>query len=98
MFIHRRVYNQVGLFDTNFSIAADYEFLCRLTRVANFSSFYLNQSILRMQLGGISTRGLKNTILLNKEVMQALRKNNFETNLLMILSKYPSKFFQYFKK
>ena len=98
MFIRRRVYQEIGYFKTNFSIAADYEFLCRLVRNYDFNAVYLPSVFVRMQVGGVSTGGLKNTLLLNKEVYRALSDNKIYSNIFMILSKYPSKFLQFLKK
>ena len=95
MFIRRRIYKEIGFFETNFKIAADYEFLCRLVHYTNLKSVYLSSVLVRMQLGGVSTGGFRNTILLNKEVFRAIRKNGIYTNLFMLLSKYPSKILQF---
>ena len=97
MFIKRSVYEKIGYFETDFAIAADYEFLCRLSNYVNLKSVYLSHIMVRMQLGGVSTGGFKNTILLNKEVFRALRKNGMYTNMFMLLSKYPSKILQFFR-
>ena len=98
MFIRRRIFNKVGYFETNFKIAADYEFLCRLIKYPNLKCVYLPFPFVRMQLGGVSTDGLLSTVLLNKEVMRALRKNGIYSNYLMLLSKYPTKIIEYFLK
>jgi len=95
MFIRRRIYKELGFFETNFKIAADYEFLCRLVHYANLKPVYLSCVLVRMQLGGLSTGGFRNTILLNKEVFRAIRNNGIYTNLFMLLSKYPSKILQF---
>jgi len=97
MFIRRRIYEKIGYFETEFDIAADYEFLCRLIRYVGLKSVYLSSVLVRMQLGGASTGGFRNTILLNKEVFRAIRKNGIYTNLFMLLSKYPSKILQFLK-
>ena len=97
MFIRRRIYEKVGYFETEFDIAADYEFLCRLIHYVGLKSVYLSSVLVRMQLGGASTGGFRNTILLNKEVFRAIRKNGIYTNLFMLLSKYPSKILQFLK-
>ena len=91
IFIRRRVYEKIGYFETDFKIAADYEFLCRVVHYADLKSVYLSSVLVRMQLGGISTGGFRNSILLNKEVFRAIRKNGIYTNMFMLLSKYPSK-------
>lgn len=98
IFIRRRIYDKIGYFETDFEIAADYEFLCRLVHYSDLKSVYLSNVLVRMQLGGISTGGIKNTILLNKEVLRAIRKNGIYTNIFMLLSKYPSKILQLLKK
>lgn len=97
MFIRRQVYETINYFETDFKIAADYEFMCRLANIVNLNSVYLPQIMVRMQLGGISTGGFKNTVLLNKEVLRALNKNGIYSNIFMILSKYPSKILQFFR-
>lgn len=98
MFIRRRVYDRIGGFETDFKIAADYEFLCRMIQYPNLKAIYLDGILVRMQTGGVSTGGLKSTILLNKEVMRALRNNGIYTNIFMVLSKYPSKLLQFLRK
>lgn len=98
IFIKRSIYEEVGNFKCNFKIAGDYEFLCRLAKYQNLKSIYSNQIFTKMQLGGASTSGLKNTILLNREILKALNINNIYTNLFMLLSKYPSKIMQFIFK
>jgi glycosyltransferase involved in cell wall biosynthesis len=98
IFIRRHVYDEIGYFEKDFKIAADYEFLCRLAKYPNLKSVYLPYPFVRMQLGGASTGGLSNTILLNKEVFRAIRKNGIYTNLFMLLSKYPFKIMEYILK
>ena len=98
IFIRRKIYEEIGYFETDFQIAADYEFLCRLVQYANLKSVYLSSVLVRMELGGASTGGVRSTILLNKEVFRAIRKNGIYTNIFMLLSKYPSKIIQFLKK
>jgi glycosyltransferase involved in cell wall biosynthesis len=98
IFIRRCIYEELGYFETDFKIAADYEFLCRLVHYANLKSVYLSSVLVLMQLGGASTSGFRSTILLNKEVLRAIRRNGIYTNMLMLLSKYPSKIMQLLKR
>lgn len=95
MFIRKRVYDKVGSFRTDFNIAGDYEFLCRVVNLKNLRSSYTPAIFVRMQMGGVSTSGIRNTFLLNKEVLRALKENNIYTNIFMLLSKYPSKILQF---
>ncbi len=98
IFIRRRVYKEIGYFKTNYKIAADYEFMCRVIRYSNLKSVYIPSIMVRMQLGGISTNGIRNTILLNKEVYKAIIDNEIYTNIFMLLSKYPSKILEFLRK
>jgi glycosyltransferase involved in cell wall biosynthesis len=98
IFIRRKIYEEIGYFETDFQIAADYEFLCRLVQYANLKSVYLSSVLVRMELGGASTGGVRSTILLNKEVFRAIRKNGIYTNIFMLLSKYPSKILQFLRE
>ena len=95
IFIRKYVYDKIGLFKTDYKIAADYEFLCRMMTSLECNLKKLPDYLVKMQVGGVSTRGLSNTILLNKEVLRACRDNNLKTNIFMIFSKYPSKLLQF---
>lgn len=94
LFLSRSVINRVGFFDTSYRIAGDYEFIIRVfyQQQVNFNHF--SKVLVRMQMGGVSTGGLKSKIKLNEEVLRACRENNIKTNILMILSKYPFKLFE----
>ena len=98
IFIKRHIYGEIGNFQTNFKIAADYDFLCRLIKYPELKSFYIEEDLVHMQLGGISTGGFINTILLNKEVYRAIINNGIYTNIFMLFSKYPSKILQFIKR
>ena len=98
IFIRKRIYEDIGNFDVDFKIAADYGFLCRLINYPNIKSLYIPEQIVKMQIGGISTSGFKNTILLNKEVLRAIKKNDIYTNIFMLFSKYPSKILQFLRR
>lgn len=97
IFIRKEVYDKVGYFKTNYKIAADYEFLCRLIKFEGIRSLYQPTSFVKMQLGGVSTKGLRSTFLLNKEVLRAIKDNGIYTNLFMLLSKYPKKIMEFLK-
>lgn len=98
IFIRREIFDQIGFFKTNFQIAGDYEFLSRLALYPKLKYIYMKEIFIKMQVGGISTSGLRNTILLNKEIMKALKLNSIYTNIFMLLSKYPSKIIQFLWK
>ena len=99
IFIKKSIYEQFGSFRTEFKIAGDYDFLCRIINYDDLSSYYEPRVFVLMQRGGVSTtRTLKNTIILNKEILNAIKDNNIYTNIFMVLSRYFFKIQQFIRK
>lgn len=97
LFMRRRVFQRVGPFRTDYRIAGDYEFVARAFRSGQLCYRHLPEVVVHMRVGGVSTGGLRNTLLLNREVLRACRENGIRTNALMILSKYPMKMLEYLR-
>lgn len=98
LFLRRRVYERFGLFRTDYRIAGDFEYCARIFRDNTLAYRSLPETLVRMRIGGISTGGWRNTLLLNKEVLRACRENGIDTNMLKILSKYPAKALEFLVK
>jgi len=97
-FLKREIYEKYGIFKTDYKIAADYELLARFLEKNKISFSYINEAIVKMRIGGASTSGIKNTYILNKEIIKACKENNIYTNWFMVLSKYPKKILGLLKK
>jgi glycosyltransferase involved in cell wall biosynthesis len=97
LFLRRRVFEKYGLYKINYKIAGDMDFVARIFKSGNLQSKYIPKIMVRMRTGGVSTGGVKNTILLNREVLRALRENGIKTNIIKLLSKYPLKFLEFFR-
>jgi glycosyltransferase involved in cell wall biosynthesis len=91
LFVRTSVYREHGAFKTDYRIAADFEFVARIFSTGRLRHAYLPEVLVKMRLGGISTRGWRSTLTLNREVLRACRENGIATNYLKILSKYPAK-------
>lgn len=98
LFVRREVFEQAGLFRTDYRIAGDFEFVARAFGKNRVSYRHIPEVLVHMRTGGISTGGWRNTLLLNREVLRACRENGISTNMLKILSKYPAKLLEYFHK
>ena len=96
IFLSRAVFEKFGRFRTDYAIAGDFEFVARTFSTAGFKYRYLPQVLVKMRMGGISTKGWRSTLVLNKEVMRACRENGIPSNYLKILSKYPAKALEFF--
>ncbi|WP_370390824.1 glycosyltransferase family 2 protein [uncultured Winogradskyella sp.] len=97
VFLKASVYEELGLFDTRYTIAADYDFLLRLFTTPHISMHYIPETITLMRLGGASNRSLKNIINKMTEDYKAItthRVGGFGTLFL----KTASKFSQFWKR
>ncbi|TFY92011.1 glycosyltransferase [Pseudomonas kairouanensis] len=97
-FIRKHAYMEVGDYSLLYAISADYEMFVRLLLTKQFSFSYIDKVLVRMRSGGVSTSGIKSSLKLNREIVQACRRNGVYTNLLMVLSKIPFKLLEYFKR
>ena len=97
-FVRRGLYEKYGKFKTDYIIAADYELLVRFLAKNNVTYSYIPKVLVKMRTGGASTRNLKSNWILNKEILRACAENGIKTNIVKVLSKYPTKILQIIKK
>ena len=93
-FIKKSVYDQVGLYKLGYKIAADFDMFIRMLLIYNFSFTRINQTSVRMRLGGISTAGLGSNLIATNEMVRALEENNILSNRLLVSFRLPVKLFQ----
>jgi glycosyltransferase involved in cell wall biosynthesis len=91
LFVSRKLFHRFGLFKTDYAIAGDFEFVARIFARPSFQHRYVPRVLVKMRMGGVSTKGWRNTLTLNREVLRACRENGISSNYLKILSKYPAK-------
>jgi glycosyltransferase involved in cell wall biosynthesis len=91
LFFHRRVFQRLGGYHPDYAIAGDFEFVARAFYSKELRYRYLPEVLVKMRMGGVSTSGLRSTLLLNREVLRACRENGIYSNFLMLLSRYPLK-------
>jgi glycosyltransferase involved in cell wall biosynthesis len=87
-YVRRECYEELGLYKTDYKIAADYELLIRFLKVNRLKTLYLNFCVVTMRTGGVSTRNLKSNWILNKEIVRGCRENGIYTNMLILSLKY----------
>lgn len=97
LFVKSKVYNEAGLFDLDYKIAADYEFMLRIFKKYMFNSKYLNRLIVRMRLGGASNASFSNIIKQNIEVLNAWKKNNLKPPFYLMILRVFKKLVQFIK-
>ena len=97
LFLRKEVYAQVGAFDTQFKIAADYDFILRVFHIPHLKIHYLPQVLMLMRQGGASSK-LSNLVAKSKEDLQIMRANGLPFPLLVLFRKVSRKFGQFYKK
>ncbi|GAB3531547.1 glycosyltransferase family 2 protein [Pontibacter brevis] len=74
-YVKREVYERLGLYNTQFRSAADYELMLRYLYKHGISTAYVPECLVRMRVGGKSNVTLKNRIRANKEDYTAWQIN-----------------------
>lgn len=75
LYLRRRVFEEWGLYDTGFQIAADYDAMLRYLWRGKIQLAYLPEVMVRMRLGGESNRSLGRILQKSREDYRALRRN-----------------------
>lgn len=95
-FLKKRCYDQFGLYDTSFKTAADYELMLRMIHKLGVSIAYIPEVLVKMRVGGVSNKSLKNRIRANREDKRAWEVNDLKAGVLTFVRKPLSKIGQYF--
>ena len=74
LYLKRRVYEQVGLYNTGLRYQADLEFCARAFDLHAISSLYIPKLWVRMRLGGVTNNSVGSMVKGNWESYLALRK------------------------
>ncbi|WP_315819871.1 glycosyltransferase family 2 protein [Paraflavitalea speifideaquila] len=77
-FVRRKIYDEVGLFNTDLRSAADYEMMLRILVRNNASASYIPNVLVKMRSGGMSNASLKNRLRANREDRKAWAMNDLK--------------------
>jgi glycosyltransferase involved in cell wall biosynthesis len=94
-YVRRRCYEQFGVYQTDYRIAADYELLVRFLHRHRVTYAYLPMTMVHMRTGGVSNRSIASRYVLNREIVRACRENGVTTNMARLSLKYFFKIFEY---
>lgn len=93
----KELFNKLGLYNTTFKIAGDFELILRYLWKNKINYLYIPLLMVYMRKGGKSTSSIfTNFFVINPEVLRACRMNNLKTNVFKISMKYFLKFNQFF--
>jgi len=89
-FVKKDIYDKYGVFRTDLKIGADFDILTRFLYTQKISYSYMQEVLVKMRLGGVST-SFRSIWTNNIEQLMACKDNSIETNIFKILYKYPRK-------
>ncbi len=95
-FVRREIYEKYGLFNLDFALAADFELMLRLLERYKITSFYLPEPIVRMRLGGATSKNIKNIVKQNMECYKAFKANGLKVSIIYPLYRLLPKLKQFF--
>jgi glycosyltransferase involved in cell wall biosynthesis len=95
-FVKKECYRHFGMYNTTFSLSADYELMLRLLYKHNIPVSYLPEVLVKMRVGGVSNASLVNRIKANIEDRMAWKVNNIKPHFITLYAKPISKLRQYF--
>ncbi len=97
-FVKKEIYQKYGGFNLKFKLAADFELMLRFLEKHKISHTYLPKPIIKMRLGGATSKNLKNILHQNRECILAFKENNFSPPILYPFLRLLPKLGQFFKK
>lgn len=97
-FVRKKVYEKFGAFNLDYKLAADFELMLRFLEKHKLNSIYLDQTMVKMRLGGATNKNLKNIINQNIECHNAFKINNLKIPFFYSCLRLAPKVFQFFKK
>ena len=98
-FVRRSVYQRFGKFDLNYQIASDVDLMMRFLEIHKVKFRYIPEIWVKMRVGGITNKNLKNIWLQNQEILNSFHKNGLSVHpIIFFIYKIFSRFFQFFKR
>ncbi|AHM58658.1 glycosyl transferase family protein [Flammeovirgaceae bacterium 311] len=94
-YVRRSVYETYGLYDTDFRSAADYELMLRYLYKYGISTYYIQDTLIKMRVGGASNYSFMHRIKANREDYIAWKKNNLSPRFYTRFMKPLRKISQY---
>lgn len=95
-YVKRSVYENFGYFNLSYPLAADFELMLRFVERYDIRLTYLPEHIVKMRLGGATSKNLKNIYKQNKECYRAFKENGLKVSPFYIVYRMLPKIKQFF--
>jgi len=87
VYVNRSFFQQVGMFNQQYRISADFDWLLRAFCIHRCKYKYIPQEMVRMQQGGASTAGIKALVQHNQEDLSILKSHGIVSGWILIVAK-----------
>lgn len=95
-YVRRKIYEKYGNFDKLLDISADFELMLRFLEKHQISTYFLDEYIVKMRLGGESNKSISNILKGNKNTIKAFRKNGISVSPFYPIYRLAPKLKQFF--
>lgn len=96
-YVKREVYQKYGYFNLTYPLAADFELMLRFVEVHKIRMCYLPEYLVRMRLGGATSKNLRNIYLQDKECIRAFKENGLKSSPFYLIFRYWPKVKQFLR-
>lgn len=86
-----KFYREFGDFDLDIYISADFELMLRFIEIHRLRSKYINHYLVKMRMGGVSTRSLRNIIRGNQNVLRSFKKHGLKVSPFYVPKRWTKK-------
>lgn len=98
-YIKREYYEKYGYFNLSYPLAADFELMLRFIEKYKVRLTYLPLSLVKMRLGGATSRSIRNIYKQDVETIRAFKENGLSGgNIFYLFFRYLPKIMQFFRK
>lgn len=98
-YVKRECYEKYGYFNLNYPLAADFELMLRFVEGHKIKLTYLPKYLVKMRLGGATSKNIQNIYRQDVETIRAFKENNLPGgNIMYLFWRYLPKIKQFFRK
>lgn len=90
-YCRKYLFDEIGYFNTDYKIAADFDLILRFIMINRIDAVYIDHNFVNMRTGGISNSGLKSHMRIFSEHLKSYRANGIKSNFLFESLRYPVK-------
>ena len=76
LYLKKELYDELGLYDLKYKVVADYNFMVKLLLNKDINLVHINEYLIHMRSGGVSSNGIKGYLYSLKESYRVLKDNN----------------------